>query len=180
MFISERVFLMAGIGNTQMTKGKNITLKNHKTTSSPDRVKEVIFLIRKLTHGAELYTKELNKKYSITSAQLNCLLALYENGPLPPSQIARHMMVNSSTVTGVIDRLEQKRLVRRQRNSPDRRIINIQLTPDGKKMAEVAPPPIQQRVVDGLQQLSPNELNLIIRSLTKLTKMLDLQDLEVQ
>ena len=163
-----------------MTKGKNITVKNHKTTFSPDKVKEVIFLIRKLTHGAELYTKELNKKYSITSAQLNCLLALYENGPLPPSQIARHMMVNSSTVTGVIDRLEQKRLVRRQRNSPDRRIINIQLTPDGKKMAEVAPPPIQQRVVDGLQQLSPNELNLIIRSLTKLTKMLDLQDLEVQ
>ena len=171
---------MAVIRNAQVNKGKNITLKNHQTTSSPDKVKEVIFLIRKLMHGAELYTKELNKKYSITSAQLNCLLALHENGPLPPSQIARRMMVNSSTVTGVIDRLEQKKLVRRQRNSPDRRIINIQLTPDGKKMSEVAPPPIQQRVVDGLQQLSSNELNQIIRSLTKLTKMLDLQDLEVQ
>jgi DNA-binding MarR family transcriptional regulator len=90
------------------------------------------------------------------------------------------MMVNSSTLTGVIDRLEQKNLVRRQRNSPDRRIINIQLTPDGKKMAEVAPPPIQQRVVDGLQRLSANELNQIIRSLTKLTQMLDVQDLNVQ
>ena len=64
-------------------------------------VKEIIFLIRKLMHGAEMYTKELNKKYSITSAQLNCLSALYENGPLPPSQIAKHMMVKSSTVTGV-------------------------------------------------------------------------------
>jgi DNA-binding MarR family transcriptional regulator len=90
------------------------------------------------------------------------------------------MMVNSSTVTGVIDRLEQKKLVSRQRNSPDRRIINIQLTPGGKKLAEVAPPPIQQRVFDGLQQLSPKELNQIILSLAKLTKMLDLQDLEVQ
>jgi hypothetical protein len=47
-------------------------------------------------------------------------------------------------------------------------------------MAEVAPPPIQQRVFDGLQQLSSNELNQIIRSLTKLTQMLDLQDLNVQ
>ncbi|MGD2098286.1 MAG: MarR family transcriptional regulator [Desulfobacterales bacterium] len=165
---------------TPITRGRNITFKKQKNKSSPDKIKDIIFLIRKLMHGAELYTKELNKKYSITSAQLNCLLALYENGPLPPSQIARHMIVNSSTVTGVIDRLEQKRLVRRQRNSPDRRIINIQLTPDGEKLAKVAPPPIQQRVVDGLQQLSPNELNLIIRSLTKLTQMLDLQDLEVQ
>ena len=180
MFISEWVFRMAIIRNTQMSKGKNIALKNNRTTSSPDKIKEIIFLIRKLIHGAELYTKELNRKYSITSAQLNCLLTLYENGPLPPSKISRHMMVNSSTVTGVIDRLEQKKLVRRQRNSPDRRIINIQLTSDGKKMAEVAPPPIQQRVVDGLQQMSPNELNQIIRSLTKLTKMLDLQDLEVR
>lgn len=165
---------------TQITKGKNITFKKAKNISSRDRVKEIIFLIRKLMHGAELYTKELNKKYAITSAQLNCLLALYENGPLPPSHIARHMMVNSSTVTGVIDRLEQKKLVRRQRNSPDRRIINIQLTPAGEKMAEVAPPPIQQRVVDGLRQMSAKELDQIILSLVKLTKMLELQDLEVQ
>ena len=164
---------------TQRTKDSIITSKIPRNGSYPEQVKEIIFLIRKLMHGAELYTKELNKKYSITAAQLNCLLALYENGPLPPSQIAKHMMVNSSTVTGVIDRLEQKRLVTRQRNSPDRRIINIQLTPDGKKMAKIAPPPIQQRVVDGLQQLNPKELNQIILSLAKLTKMLDLQDLKV-
>ena len=163
-----------------MTREGNIILENSKNKSTPDKVKEIIFLIRKLMHGAELYTKELNKKYAITSAQLNCLLALHENGPLRPSQIARHMMVNSSTVTGVIDRLEQKKLVSRQRNSPDRRIINIQLTPSGKKLAEVAPPPIQQRVFDRLQELSPKELNQIILSLTKLTKMLDLQNLEVQ
>jgi DNA-binding MarR family transcriptional regulator len=163
-----------------MSKSTNINSENPQNGFSPDMVKEIIFLVRKLMQGAEIYTKELNKKYSVTSAQLNCLLALYENGPLPPSQIAKHMMVNSSTVTGVIDRLEQKGLVTRQRNSPDRRIINIQLTPGGKKMAKVAPPPVQQRVVDGLQKLSSKELDQIILSLTKLTRMLDLQDLEVQ
>jgi hypothetical protein len=47
-------------------------------------------------------------------------------------------------------------------------------------LAKIAPPPIQQRVVDGLQQLNTKELDQIILSLTKLTKMLDLQDLEVQ
>jgi DNA-binding MarR family transcriptional regulator len=88
-------------------------------------------------------------------------------------------MVRSSTVTGVLDRLEQKALVTRQRNSPDRRVINIQLTAGGKKMAEVAPPPIQQRVFDGLQRLPNRELDQIILSLSKLTKMLDVQDLEV-
>jgi DNA-binding MarR family transcriptional regulator len=163
-----------------MTQGGNITSENYQNRSSPEKVKQIIFLIRKLMHGAELYTKELNKKYSITSAQLNCLLAIYENGPLPPSQIARRMLVNSSTVTGVIDRLELKGLVERQRNSADRRVIYIRLTPDGKEMAKVAPPPIQQRVIDGLQQMPAYELDQIILSLAKLTKMLDFQDLEIQ
>jgi DNA-binding MarR family transcriptional regulator len=162
-----------------MTKDRSTTNKRSQKASSQDNIKEIVYLIRKLIHGAELYTKELNKRYSVTAAQLNCLLALYENGPLPPSQVARYMMVKSSTVTGVIDRLEQKSLVTRERNSPDRRIINIRLTTLGKKMAEVAPPPIQQRVIDGLQRLSKRELEQIILSLTKLTKMLDVQDLEV-
>jgi DNA-binding MarR family transcriptional regulator len=163
-----------------MTQGRNISSENDQNRSSREKVKQIIFLIRKLMHGAELYNKELNKKYSITAAQLNCLLAIYENGPLPPSQIARHMLVNSSTVTGVIDRLELKGLVARQRNSADRRVINIQLTNDGKEMAKAAPPPIQQRVIDGLQQMPAYELNQIILSLTKLSKMLDFQDLEIQ
>lgn len=89
------------------------------------------------------------------------------------------LMVKSSTVTGVIDRLLRKALLTRERNSPDRRVINIQLTADGKKMAKVAPPPIQQRVFDGLQQLSDKELDQIILSFATLAKMLDVQDLEV-
>ncbi len=144
-----------------------------------DFTKKIIFLIRKLMQGGELYTKELNKKYHVSSAQLNCLLALYENGSLPPSRIAKYMMVKSSTVTGVVDRLEQKGLVTRLRNSPDRRVITIELTEVGKKLAENAPSPIQQKIVDGLKRLSEDELDQIVFVLTKLTDMLDVQDLEV-
>ena len=91
-----------------------------------DLVKQIIFQIRRLIQAQALHTKELNKKYQVSASQLNCLLALYENGPLPPSQIARHIMVNSSTVTGIIDRLEHKGLVRRMRTSQDRRVITIE------------------------------------------------------
>lgn len=119
-----------------------------------DFTKKIIFLIRKLMQGGELYTKELNKKHHVSSAQLNCLLALYENGSLRPSRIAKYMMVKSSTVTGVVDRLEQKGLVARLRNSPDRRVITIELTELGEKLVQKAPPPIQQKIVDGLKRLS--------------------------
>lgn len=144
-----------------------------------ERVKELIFLIRKLMQGTELYTKQLNKEYHISAAQLSCLLSLYENGPLPPSHIAKYMMVKSSTVTGVVDRLEQKGLVTRLRNSPDRRVITIELTENGKKLAENAPPPLQRKIIYGLKKLPNSEIKHIILALSKLTDMLDVQDLEV-
>jgi DNA-binding MarR family transcriptional regulator len=130
--------------------------------------------------AGELFTKELNKIYQVSAPQLHCLLALHENGPLPPSQIARHVMVKSSTVTGIIDRLEQKDLVERLRNSPDRRVITIQLTEAGKELAKNAPFPIQHKIVDGLKKLPEKEIKRIITSLSKLTQMLDVQDLEVE
>ncbi len=129
--------------------------------------------------AGELYTKELNKIYNISSAQLNCLLSLNENGPLPPSQIAKHIMINSSTVTGIIDRLEQKGLVKRLRISDDRRIITVELTKSGKLLAENAPPPIQWKIIDGLNKISERDIQQIASTLAKLTNMLDVQDLEV-
>jgi DNA-binding MarR family transcriptional regulator len=145
-----------------------------------DQTKQIIFSIRRLIQASELYSKELNKKYQISAAQLNCILTLYEYGPLPPSKIAQHMMVKSSTVTGVVDRLENKGLAERLRNSPDRRMITIQLTPAGKKLAENAPPPIQQKIIDGLKQTEKAKKEEIVNALNMLTGMLDVQDLEVK
>ncbi len=155
---------------------------SNKTTleSQHDQIREIVYLIRRLMQAGSLYTKELNKNYQVSAPQLNCLLVLYENGPLPPSRIAKLIMVKSSTVTGVIDRLEHKNLVKRTRNSPDRRIINIELTDSGKTLAENAPSPIQQKIVDGLKRLPQNKIKSITHELQLLVHMLDAQDLEVE
>ncbi len=157
---------------TALGQKKNMSVHEEKKQS-------VIFSIRRLIQAGELYSKELGKTYSISAAQLNCLLALHEHGPLPPSQIAGHMLVKSSTVTGVVDRLEQKGLVKRVRNSPDRRVITIELTEAGRKLSENAPPPIQQKINNGLKKLTKTEIDDIANALSRLTDMLDVQDLEV-
>ena len=105
---------------------------NPQFADHSERIRDIIYSIRRLMQAGEHYTKELNKIYNVSSAQLNCLLALHENGKLSPSQIAKNIMVNSSTVTGIIDRLEQKSLVKRLRISNDRRVITIELTKYGK------------------------------------------------
>jgi DNA-binding MarR family transcriptional regulator len=150
------------------------------TTGKRDLAKELIYQIRRLMQAGSLYSRELEKNHQVSAAQLNCLLALYDNGPLPPSQIARWIFVKPSTVTGIIDRLEQKDLVRRSRNSPDRRVITIELTENGLHLCRYAPPPIQQKILDGLKKLPENEVENILGALDQLTKMLDVHDLEVR
>ena len=143
-------------------------------------LKKIFYLIRRLIHAGELYTKELDRTYQVSVPQLLCLLTLNENGSLPPSQIAKNTMVGSSTMTGIIDRLEQKGLVRRVRNSHDRRMITISLTVNGKMLAHKAPPPIQQEIIDGLKGLPKIEIEKIIHGLEMLVKLIDIQELEIE
>lgn len=49
-------------------------------------------------------------------------------------EIAVYLRVAVSTVTGLIDKLEEKKLVRRERSDEDRRIIKIILTPKGEEV----------------------------------------------
>ena len=163
-----------------MTRSVQYGSTNNPVETPPNMVKEIIHQIRRLVQAKQLYTKELEKKHSVTAAQLNCVLALNEHGPLPPSQISRVIMVKSSTVTGIIDRLETKGLAERLRNSPDRRIVTVQLTEAGKKLADNAPPPIQQKILDGLDSLPDQDIKQVLDTLCLLTKMLDVQDLEVE
>ncbi|MFO7460324.1 MAG: MarR family transcriptional regulator [Desulfatiglandales bacterium] len=148
--------------------------------NSDDRTREVVWLIRKLVQGGELYTKELDKKYQVSAPQLSCLLALSDQGPMPPSQIAKYIMVNSSTITGIIDRLEQKGLVQRSRISQDRRVITVSLTQKGQDLVRIAPSPLQKKIVEGLKRLPPQEVDEIVQVLTKLATMMDVHDLEVE
>lgn len=138
-----------------------------------DRSEEVLLAIRRLMQTGELYTKELDKKFGVSATQLNCIHALNGNDSIPITRIAEYMMVRSSTVTGVIDRLEQKGLVQRDRSNTDRRVINIRLTEAGKRLAEKVPSSIHLSIVEGLNALSPDEVHRIADALNRLTDMLN-------
>jgi DNA-binding MarR family transcriptional regulator len=145
-----------------------------------DPFREIIYLMRKLMQAGALYSKQLNKKFNVSAPQVATLRVLLHEGAMPPSQIARQIMVNSSTLTGVIDRLEQKGLVSRLRNDPDRRIIRVQLTEAGRVLAEKVPPPIQVKILKGMRKLEEQQRDQIIESLRRLSAMVDAQDLDVE
>lgn len=68
------------------------------------------------------------------------LCCLWEEDGLATSSIGEKLQQVGGTLTGVLDRMEERGLVRRERDAHDRRIWRIWLTEEGKQLETVLPP----------------------------------------
>ncbi|NLC98337.1 MAG: MarR family transcriptional regulator [Actinomycetales bacterium] len=80
------------------------------------------------------------KPHQITFARYEVLrlLSFSSSGKLPLSKIGERLMVHPTSVTSLIDRLEQQGLVHREHDQRDRRRVLASLTPAGKHVLEAA------------------------------------------
>ncbi len=65
---------------------------------------------------------------------LNVLAVLTEAGPLPMNRLAELLDVSQASATGIVDRMEQRGLVTRERDDGDRRIVRVVLSPQGRDL----------------------------------------------
>jgi DNA-binding MarR family transcriptional regulator len=87
--------------------------------------------------------------------------------PLTPSEIGERMLVSSGTVTGTVDQLEYRGWVRRLPNPDDRRSVLVEITDDGKAIADRLLPGIRQLEQGVLTGLTPTELATLLKLLGK-------------
>ena len=142
-------------------------------------VLHVLMRIRQLTRGVTRHSRALNQNWGVTVPQLLCLRALSEQSSATPGSVAKSVNLNSSTVTGILDRLEKRGLVRRERTATDRRVITLVLTESGRDFLERAPIPLQERFVERLVRLPGEELERVMTTLDLLVRLLEVEDEEV-
>ncbi len=138
----------------------------------------VLQSLRRIIRAVALHSRKLSMQHNITGPQLACLLAVSEHGPLTVSSLAREVHLSPSTIVGILDRLEQKVLVLRQRSSQDRRVINIAITTKGRKLANSAPSPLQDTLSKALQKLPEIEQASIVMSLEKIVALMEVEGLD--
>lgn len=77
--------------------------------------------------------------FGLTDAQWKPLLRLYLRQANTVAELARCCEMDAGSMTRLLDRVEAKGLLRRVRSSEDRRVVNIELTPDGLAAAAQIP-----------------------------------------
>ncbi|MBN1132082.1 MAG: MarR family transcriptional regulator [Bacteroidales bacterium] len=141
---------------------------------------EVLIKIRQIVRSINLESKRIWKEYGVSIPQVLCLSYLQRSPNYMSTQgsIRKFLNLNSSTVSGIINRLEKKGLLARLPRSGDKRIVQIVLTSEGDRMLSRIPPLLHEQLSENLQQLDPDELASIMKGLDKLVGLLNIRELE--
>jgi MarR family transcriptional regulator, 2-MHQ and catechol-resistance regulon repressor len=111
--------------------------------------------------------EDLNK-VGLTPPQFYVLATIGYAGGLPFGEIGAKMMVTVSNLTGIVDRLEEKKIVVRKRDENDRRVVHVVLTEKGAKLYKTAIPLFEKsikQIFSSLEKPDQKELSAILRKL---------------
>ena len=126
--------------------------------------------VRFLRFGLQSHKKledDLNK-VGLTPPQFYVLATIGYAGGLPFGEIGAKMMVTVSNLTGIVDRLEEKKLVSRKRDENDRRVVHVVLTDKGAKLYKSTLPLFEKSVsaiFEPLDSTQQKELSSLLRKL---------------
>lgn len=128
------------------------------------------FLLSTAQKKVNQYFTEKIAICDVTPVQYAVLNCLWNNDYLAPSQISQELSMDSSSITGLLDRMENKGLVKRVPHAEDRRALHVMLTPLGKSLKKVVIPLISEAHSEVLSSFSDDEQVLLISLLQRLTE----------
>ncbi|MDT7835765.1 MarR family winged helix-turn-helix transcriptional regulator [Aquabacterium sp. OR-4] len=84
----------------------------------------------------DTFYRHVGEPLNLRKVEYSLLLLLLANGPLPPKRLGQALALSAPNLTLLLDRLQQRELIRRERSEADRRSHNVVLTPEGQRVAE--------------------------------------------
>jgi len=141
---------------------------------------EILIDIRKIVRSINLESKRIQKTMGISIPQLLCLNYLNKREDLTATQkeITLFLHLNRSTVSGIISRLEKKKLLNRLPKARDKRTTYVSLTQEGIKLLAASHGLLHNRLNLKLSQLSPAKVREVKGGLETLVKSLEIESIE--
>jgi DNA-binding MarR family transcriptional regulator len=133
---------------------------------------QILKSLRQIVQATDIHSRKLKSEHNITVPQLVCLIAIVEDGPLTATKIAEEVFLSPSTVVGILDRLESRALIQRDRDLNDRRVIHVSATEKGRAVVDTTPSPLHESLIAGLEKLSWEEQEVIANSLKEIVRMM--------
>ena len=129
--------------------------------------------LRKIIQAIDMNSKKLVKRVGLTGPQLVILQEIANLGEVTAGEIAKAASLSQATVTGILERMEKRGLLARQRSESDKRRIMVRITPSGREILQEAPPLMQEAFIERFASLQDWEQTMILSALQRLVSIMD-------
>lgn len=137
---------------------------------------DILLELRRIMHGMDIASRQLIGERGLTTPQILCLQRLQEQGAMTSGRLAQAVALSPATVTGILDRLELRGLVTRERRPEDKRRVLVAVTEAGAAVADTAPSRLATRLSKALTHLSEAERNKVLSVIHYLADVADSPD----
>ena len=104
------------------------------------------YLLTTAQHTVFQYLRMKLSEHDITPSQYGVLSCLWKKDYATPKQISETLCLETSTISGVLDRMQKKNLIDRVINKEDRREVRVVVTEKGKALQEIGRASCRERV----------------------------------
>lgn len=132
---------------------------------------QIIVSLRAISQAIDTYSRFLWREYALTAPQLGALRELIRE-PQTPARLAERMHLSPQTMTGIVSRLLDRKLVSRTPDERDRRSYSLTITPEGRQLADAAPSLLRDRFRAELGKLQPWEQTQMLATLQRIAAMM--------
>lgn len=116
-----------------------------------------------------LFERHIGRPFSLSKVEYSMLMLILANGPLNPKRLAQTLALTPPKMTMLLDRMEGRGLVRRERSEIDRRSQNVVLTDEGEHIANRSAAAAAASETALNYRLSPAERAMLFELLGKIS-----------
>lgn len=125
-------------------------------------------LNRTLDHLMKIVKTDV-QRYGLNVTEFAVMELLYNKGDQPIQRIGNRVLIASSSITYVVDKLEEKGCIVRQRNEKDKRVTNASLTDKGRSLMDEIFPDHASTLESTFSVLTDEEITVLQTTLKKLS-----------
>jgi DNA-binding MarR family transcriptional regulator len=142
------------------------------------RCDEVLVALRRVIRAVDLHSRQLVRSHGLTAPQALILKEIVSAGEITVGEVAQRVSLSQATVTDILNRLERRALVKRERSATDRRRVLVRPTPAASATIERGPPLLQEDFARRFSQLEDWEQTLLLASLQRIASLMDAQRID--
>lgn len=165
---------MVTAGQTPLEESGN----GQQIVNAPDdpRIMGIVQNFRVAVRAVQAHSAWVERQFGVSAAQLWALWETDRSPGLSVSEIARRLSIKPSTASNLLDKIEAKGLLRRSRQGPDQRVVQLFATEAGVQLLETAPLPAQGFLMDAATRMEEKQLNKLSQGLKALVDILHAKD----